>query len=501
MRGGIGVRSAQVAILALCVAAAVLIILVALDTTPIGDDYGELAGIMHAGALQYLHSYWLGVTDRYSNAIFMVVLVKLFGTAAIHVAAPLLLALLLWFCVVAARSARMISQSWFEPVVAGGLVAITIVLAAPDIFDASGWFNSVTIYLAGLVATAGAAAWIAHLAARLRPATSRETLASFLIGLIAAGFTELAGIVIALGSLLALANLRELSRPGSRRRTSETACAAIAAGAAIGVVVILVGPGTHLRAHLQHAGVDPAVIAEALRGAVGWAQTNAGWRVLLSVAVGVVALHLRGQPRGWQSLRWLAIWAWFLCFVPLVAVGVSTGYSGLTLATSRTAWVATASIAMGEALVAYVIAAAVVAASPTLARVAVPTAAIAVAVALLAFQADARSVIRAERLRRTAFGARAISIRRQLLQARRTVAVAPLPLVDPNVDAYDLRFGTKLQFVFVLDGIRAYYRIPRDVRIRVIETQPLDYCLPHVRVGNFGVRSCSELAPASRARS
>ncbi|MGH2872904.1 MAG: hypothetical protein ACRDL5_10655 [Solirubrobacteraceae bacterium] len=482
-------------------AAAVLIFLIALDTTPIADDYGEFAGIMHAGTFQYLHSYWVGITDRYSNAALMVVLVKLFGTAAIHIAAPLLLALLLWFCVVAARAAGMTSQSRFQGIVASGLVAITIAVAAPDIFDASGWFNSVTIYLAGLVATAGTAAWIAHLAARRRPATSREAVASFFIGLIAAGFTELAGIVIALGSLLALANLRELSPRGPRRRALEIACAAIAAGAAIGVIVIFVGPGTRLRAHLQHGSLDPAVIANALRGALGWAQTNAGWRVLLSVAVGVVVLHLRGQPRGRRSLRWLVIWALFLCCVPMVTVGVTTGYSGLTLATSRTAWVATASIAMGEALVAYVIAAAIVAAKPMLARVAVPTAAVAVAVALLAFQADARSVIRAERLRRTAFAARAMSIRRQLRNGRRSVAVAPLPLIDPNVDAYDLRFGTRLQFVFVLDGIRAYYRIPRDVRIHVIETQPLNYCLPHVRVGAFGVKPCSELAPGRRARS
>ena len=102
MRTGIGERSAQLAILAVCVAAAVLILLVALDTTPIADDYGELPGIEHSGFFQYLHSYWFNLTDRYSNAVFMTVLVKLFGAAAIHIATPLLIAVLFCFCVVAA---------------------------------------------------------------------------------------------------------------------------------------------------------------------------------------------------------------------------------------------------------------------------------------------------------------------------------------------------------------------------------------------------------------
>lgn len=87
MQRGLGVRGALlVVVAAACVAATVLIVLVSLRTSPIADDYGDLAQIVHSGAFQYLHSYWLNLTDRYSDAVFMLVLIKLFGTPAIHVA-------------------------------------------------------------------------------------------------------------------------------------------------------------------------------------------------------------------------------------------------------------------------------------------------------------------------------------------------------------------------------------------------------------------------------
>ena len=78
------------AIAAACLIATALIVLIALHTTPIADDYGDLASIGHSGVLTYLHGYWVGLTDRYANAVFMVLLIKAFGTAAIHVATPLL---------------------------------------------------------------------------------------------------------------------------------------------------------------------------------------------------------------------------------------------------------------------------------------------------------------------------------------------------------------------------------------------------------------------------
>lgn len=141
--------------MALCLAAAALIFLIALDTTPIADDYGDLLSIMHSGVFQYLHGYWIGLTDRYSDAIFMVALVKLFGTAATHVATPMLIVLLACFCVAGARTASTAPRRGFDAAVVGCLAAINIAVSTPSIFDRLGWFNAVAIYLAAVVALSG----------------------------------------------------------------------------------------------------------------------------------------------------------------------------------------------------------------------------------------------------------------------------------------------------------------------------------------------------------
>ena len=499
MRGGTGVSILRLAIVALCVSAGVLIVLVALDTTPIADDYGDLPSIQHTGVFQYLHNYWIGLTDRYSNAVFMVVLVKLFGPAAIHIATPLLIALLLCFCVTGARTISASAQPICEAVVVGCLAAITVAASTPSIFDTLGWFNAVAIYLAGVVAAVGTTAWLAWLTVRSDSIAYRHAGVSFLVGLLAAGFTELTGTVIALGSLLAIANLRGVVRRGPRRRSLEIAYAAVAAGAAIGVTIIFAGPGSRARAHLQHGGFDLSLIATSARMNLGWANTNVGWRTLLSIAAGLSLLHLRAAPESQSALRWLLVWALFLCCVPILVVGAFAGYAGNTSPPLRAISVATASIAVGEGAIAYLVAAALVAAKPRLNSVLLPGAAVATAIGLVGFVAAATPVIRAELLRRTAVDARARSIRSQLFQHSRSVSVTPAPLIDVYANAYDLLFGRKRQLDYVLAGIRTYYEVPRNVAIQVIATQPRDYCLPHLSVTADGVTSCAQLAAKRRA--
>lgn len=129
MRGGIGVRSSQLALAVACIAAVALIVLIAAHTSPVADDYGDIALIGHAGALKFLQSFWLHLTDRYSDAVFTVVLIKPLGAAAIHIATPLLVAALFGFCVVTARSIDRSDHSLREAGTVGSVGAVAIACA------------------------------------------------------------------------------------------------------------------------------------------------------------------------------------------------------------------------------------------------------------------------------------------------------------------------------------------------------------------------------------
>jgi hypothetical protein len=492
------VRSSQLAIAAVCAAAMVLIVLVALDTAPIADDYGDLSSILHAGVFQYLHSYWVGLTDRYSNAIFMVVLIKLFGGAAIHVATPLLIALLFCICLLAVRAIGGPERGPYEAAVVAAIATVTIAVSTPSIFDTLGWFNAVAIYFAGVVAAVGAAAWIVRLTVRSEPLTPRRMASSFFVGLLAAGFTEVIGIVISLGSLLAVANLRDVLPSGQKRRSLEPAVALVAIGAIVGVLVILLGPGSQSRARGGSAGHLP-LIASALRMNLRWVNTELGWRTLLSVASGLALLHFTGAPETERAKKWLVTWAFFLCCVPILVVGAATGYSDIIPAPLRAASVATAALAIGEAAITYLLATAVLNERRELAAVVLPGAAVATTIGLVGFWTAATPVIQAEQLRRTAVDARALSIHRQLQEHEKSVAVRPAPLIDSDSGAYDLLFGPRPQLKFILGVIRDYYGIRGTVKIHVIPTQPLGYCLPHQTVASYGVESCAEIAAPRRA--
>jgi hypothetical protein len=299
-------------------------------------------------------------------------------------------------------------------------------------------------------------------------------------------------MVIASGSVLAVANARAVCAPGTRRRALIKAYAGLGIGSAAGVVVILFGPGSRGRLQYQHGGFDVARIWSAIRVNMVWVDALR-WDALACVAAGLLLFGLRPSLVSRGTARWLLCWCIFLFCVPLLAVDISTALAGTTLAAPRTAYVAVAFIGAGVATFTYMVAAALFEARPRSAAFFGPAAAGAFAAAVVGFGSAALPVIRAEQLRQTALDARAVSIRRQLATRPSSVAVTPAPLLVRDTGAYDFNFGHRAQYPWVVDGVRAYYGIPARTALRVRPSQPWSYCLNAVTVPWDGAQSCEQL--------
>jgi hypothetical protein len=222
----------------------VIVALVAFNSTPIADDYTTFVAIPAQSPWSWLHGYWMTLTDRYSNAVLMELTVKLLGQTAIYVTPVLLLALMAWFLTIAARNVGVIKGRSGAAVPIGLVSTIAVALSAPSVFDSLGWFNAVAIYLAGVAAAAGVLAWVSYLLGSAAQQVRFRPAASFAIAFVAAGFTEVVGVVIALSSLLAMANVAGAVAPGPRRRSLLQNFATLAAGSGVGVIVIFTGPGS-----------------------------------------------------------------------------------------------------------------------------------------------------------------------------------------------------------------------------------------------------------------
>jgi hypothetical protein len=185
---------------------------------------------------------------------------KVFGAEAVQVTSLVLLAL---FCVLASICAGYAGagrRARFGAPLLGCLAAVGVVASTPSLFDTFGWFNSVAIYFAAVVASVGVVAWVGHVATAASGSTAKRSLASLAVGFVAAGFTEVMGLVIVAGALLAAANAAAMRRPGEGRKPLIASLSAIALGAAIGVGVIFVGPVR---------GCERSFRARA-RGSAGW---------------------------------------------------------------------------------------------------------------------------------------------------------------------------------------------------------------------------------------
>ncbi|MHB1572146.1 MAG: hypothetical protein ACYC0H_23480, partial [Solirubrobacteraceae bacterium] len=338
-----------------------------------------------------------------------------------------------------------------------------------------------------------------HLVTRASTTGRSHLLLSAVLGGIAAGFTEVAGAVLVAGALLAAVNVAAVDISRERRRWLIACFGAIAVGAEVGVAVIWLGPGTRVRAHAQQAGVDLVRLSAALANNARFLDYLVSWRALPAVALGLAFCALRGPLSTRSGVRWLIAWGAFLLFVPLLIVAVMTGYAGAAIAPYRTAFIATASMAAGVGVLTYLAAGLAVAARPSVRPLLTPVALLAMAIGVGGFVHSASPVIRAERLRATLMASRAASIRRQLQLHKTVISIMPAQLIDPRTQAYDLLYGHRPPFAFLVPAIREYYRVPARDAVDIIERQPRGYCLPNVSIPSFGVQSCEQLK-RSRAR-
>ncbi|MGO9791568.1 MAG: hypothetical protein ACLP8S_19315 [Solirubrobacteraceae bacterium] len=467
-----------------------VLVSVAVHTTPMADDYGWLSSIPHSTPSGFLQGYWNGLTDRYANALLLLVTVKGLGASALQVTSLLMLFLLCIFSAMSARRVVPVQHAGIGAALLGSLASVAIIVTAPSLFDTFGWYTAVTIYLSAVIAAAGVVAWMAHLAVSARKVGAPQTILSFVIGLIAAGFTEVMGLVIVATAMLAAANALAAAQRPVRRSLSVAYCAA-AAGAAVGVGIIFLGPGSRLRAHSlggSHFGVTE--ISRALTENFWYVHFVVSWRALPAFAAGLIYCWLRGPVADPATKSWLLIWTVYLMIAPRLIVALVTGISIAPVAFYRTAFIATACMTIAVAVLTYLFASAVVDERPSMSVAVVPAAAVAVVVGGAMFVASALPLIRAEELRATLVAARAVFISRQLHQHGHQIWIMPAPLLYPQTQAFDLGFGDIKQPGYVLPALRGYYGIPTSARVRVASAQPPGYCLSGVSVPWLGIRAC-----------
>lgn len=492
-RGTAALTTAALSLIVFAVAARV-----AMSTTPIADDYTFVTVIPGSDAVSFLHGYWAGLTDRYSDAVLMLATVSAFGSAALQVTPMLLLALMCWFFARIANDCGVAQHGRAIPAAVGILLSAALVVTAPSVFDTLGWYTAVAIYLAGVVAGVGVAARAVSLTTSSTSGRRGQILISFLTGAVASGFTELIGIEIVMAALLATLHAARATERGPRRRSLLWNLPAIAAGGATGVAVIFLGPGSQARAEHSHAMLGIASLVQAVNNNWVWLYDTIGWRLLPAAGAGLVLWQLTRTPINPRTIRWMLIWSVFLFVVPLIIVAVATGYSGAPLASYRAVFVATASMGVGTAILAYALAAMTASAGRRSSIATSLAAIVAVGVGVVGFVITATPVIAAEHLRAHTVAIRAASIHQQLRGHPGAISVTPAPLIDPATGAFDLIFGGRFQFDYVVGGIRIYYRIPAAVKLRIVSTQPGGYCLAGVDAPFGGIRACGQLAGRRR---
>lgn len=479
----------------LSVVGAVYLVLIAVDSRPIADDWGFLGASDHLSAYGYLQHYWDTASDRFSSFVLVLASIRLFGDAAVNVTALLLLALLWGFASWAVRLGSR-SLAWTGATAVGLLVAVAVVGSAPSLFDSVGWLNSTAFYLASFSTAFGIVCWVAARASDGAPARIHDVVFGFLVAAICAGFMELVGAVLVLAAVLGLVCVRDL-RGRVDPRSASVPIVATGLGAATGCTVNLLGPGTRVRELAQHAHVS-------LSAAAGTAGHNLSFVyddlhsavILLAIAAGVVIWLLPGAARSARARGWLVAWAAFLLVVPWLVTSALTAWGGSTESGGRSpfraAFLITGSVTVGAILLVL----ALLSQAPQLLSQARAAALglVLVAGGLVGLAHKATPVIRAERMRAEAVAQRTASIGRQLAGDHSTIRIVPAPLLTVETQAYDLSFVPQRQQVaWIVEFLRSYYGIPPGDRLDIPGRQPADYCLPGVAAPWVGVRSCEQL--------
>jgi hypothetical protein len=471
----------------------VYLALVAIDSRPVGDDWGFLGASAHLSFGGYFAHYWNTASDRYSSFALILVFVRLFGDHAVN-ALPLVLLTLLWGAATYAVRLSAPRASAREAAGAGLLAAIAICASAPSLYDTLGWLNSTGFYLAAFTAAAGVVCWVVR-SGRAQPGNPiARVVTAFMLAAICAGFMELVGTAVVLAAVLA-AVLERGRRGGSDGRIDSILAAGT--GAAAGTVVNLLGPGSRVRESAQHAQLS---LAAAARTAVHnlsfvYADIHDGV-LLLAVAAGILAWLLCGSARARRDRLRLLAWTGFLLLVPWLVTSALTAWGGSTESNDRSpfraAFLFTGSIAVAVILLT-IIALSLAPSRPAGLRAAV-VALVLAAAGLLGLADKASPILRAERLRAQAVALRSLSVSNQLKAGQTTITLRPAPLLTVSTQAYDLSFAPlPEQPGWVVTFLRGYYDIPAHDRMRVTTRQPTGYCLPGVAASWVGVRSCQEL--------
>ena len=215
------------------------IVLIAVDSRPIADDWSFIPRAQQWGFGRYM-GFYLGGSGRFSQFALTWLTGRLFGSTAVNIVPLAMLALTLglgaWLLWGAAALANR-QLSWPEAVCVSLLGLVTAFASAPGLYDTVGWFAAVVIYIAGPVAALAAVAWLVNWI-RLdlpRPVLFAAVLA--LISAVAGGFDELVGATMALASLLAIYMVGDLFDGRARERV-RGALAAITVGSVAGTVAM-----------------------------------------------------------------------------------------------------------------------------------------------------------------------------------------------------------------------------------------------------------------------
>jgi hypothetical protein len=475
----------------------VILVAVILKTSPMADDYEYIPMVHGMDFFSFLHLYWSGVTDRYSNGVWEFASVRLFGIGALKVMPIALLVVLSGFgasIVRAVAEQAEMTASRIEWLLLGILGSVALVGTAPSLLDTIAWFNSVGLYLASVVAFAGVVAWISRSTITAARPLSFDAGVAFVIAVIAAGFMEAeAAIMLAVG----VAALATGSRLGASRRLM-TLVAVASLASLIGLIVIVTGPGSAVRGQFQHAHISLGVILPSIvHNARFLLHDVRNATVLLPVALGVLARRLLGSPWSRTTRRWMAAWGVFMIAAPLVIVALMTTFAGSTeggVAPYRAAFLMTYAAAFGVTLLTYAsVSWRRFELSPVAARWAL---AVVTGLGVAALYHQARPVMRAETKYAARVAQRAALIKRELAVDRTTITVLPAPLLYQRTQAFDLAFNDPEHHdsgSWLLRFMPRYYGIPTPDRIEIPTAQPTAYCLPGVTLPWAGVASCERL--------
>lgn len=476
---------------------ALYIVMVAVDSRPIADDWWFASVASHHGAWSSLGTYWNDETDRFSALAVTAIALKLFDLAAVSLV-PLIALGLLWAAL--ARAAALLASATGRvpqriSAASVGLVAtVAVIASAPGLFDTVGWFTSTVSYLAGV----SGAAWLAVWAVTPRRGHGRayEALAAAL-GFVVSGFHELIGCLIVVAAALAAGDAALATRETGENRGRTARYAAVCVGALVGVLVNLLGPGTSARASNQHAHFAVTSAAKTASNTLSFISDDFHRGIFaLALAAGALAWCLVGVAPNRYAQRRLLGAIVFLIIVPWLVSSAVTAWGGSLepgyRLPFRVAFLSTGSVAFALILAVP----AVLYYQPRLLSQfrAALLALVLGLIGLVGFAHRANPIITAERMRAPVVAQRNAIIRAGLAQRRASIRIEPAPLLTAYTEVYDLPFGnSQLARTWNLDNLRAYFGIPRDVELIARTNQPHRYCLPDVTASWVGVQSCQEL--------